>query len=214
MMLSSWSTSSLEDVAQASGSGLRWFQLYVYRDQELTRNLILRAERAGYKAVVVTVDTPVLGRRLADARNRFDLPPRLSLANFSDTSAQSALVTGREADSGLHQYTVALIDPCLTWDKIDWLRGITKLPILLKGILTAEDAEEALRHNIQGIIVSNHGARQLDGVLATVSQTVYYHTLSATCRLRVCDISPSRLMPWVRLCELCRGGWRCTWMEG
>jgi len=91
MILSSWSTSSLEDVAQAGGGGLRWFQLYEYRDQELTRSLILQAERAGYKALVVTVDIPVLGRRLANARNRFSLPPHLSLANFSGTSAQSAV---------------------------------------------------------------------------------------------------------------------------
>ena len=162
MMLSSWSTSSIEDVAQASGSGLRWFQLYVLTDRELTRSFVLRAERAGYKAVVVTVDRPVIGRRLSEARHGFDLPLHLSLVNFSSADSPS--------DSGPYQSSVDIIDPALTWDTIDWLRGVTKLPILLKGILTAEDAEEALRHNVQGIIVSNHGGRQLDGVLATVSQ--------------------------------------------
>ena len=170
MMLSSWSTTSIEDVAAVSGSGLRWFQLYVYRDKDLTRDLVLRAERSDYKAIVVTVDTPVVGRRLEDARNGFNLPPRLSMANFSNTSLESALVSGQELkDSFLHKYTTELIDPSLTWESIDWIRRITRLPILLKGILTAEDAEEALKHDVQGIIVSNHGGRQLDGVPATVS---------------------------------------------
>ena len=166
MTLSSWSTTSIEDVAQASGHGLRWFQLYIYKDKQINRDLVLRAERAGYKALVVTVDTPVLGKRLSDCRDTFNLPPHLSLANFSGTSVASSLVPGE--GSGLHKYTMALIDHTLTWESIDWLREVTKLPILLKGILTAEDAEEVLKHNIQGIIVSNHGGRQLDGVPATV----------------------------------------------
>ena len=168
MVLSSWSTTNIEDVAEASGSGLRWFQLYVYRDRQLTRELVLRAEKTGYKALVITVDTPIVGRRLPDARNRFNLPKHLSLANFSNVQAQSSLIT-KEHDSGLHQYTSAMIDPSLSWKTIDWLRGVTKLPMILKGILTAEDTEEALKHDIQGILVSNHGARQLDGVPATVS---------------------------------------------
>ena len=152
MMLSSYSTTSIEDVAAASGSGLRWFQLYVFKDKDLTRDLVLRAERSGYKAIVVTVDIPVAGRRLY----RFNIPTRLSLANFSKiqhVSFESAALSMKDT----------------TWESIDWIRRITRLPILLKGILTAEDAEEALKHDVQGIIVSNHGARQLDGVPATVS---------------------------------------------
>ena len=166
MILSSLSTTSIEDVAQASGNGLRWFQLYIYKDKQITKDLVLRAERAGYKALVVTVDTPVLGKRLADCRDKFNLPPYLSLANFSGTSVASSLVRGE--GSGLYNYTTALFDTSLTWEAIHWLREVTKLPILLKGILTAEDTREALKHNIQGIIVSNHGGRQLDGVPATV----------------------------------------------
>ena len=165
MMLSSGSTNSIEDVAQASGGGLRWFQLYVVQDRDVTRSFVSRAERAGYKALVVTVDRQISGRRIASARNRFEVPPHLSLANFSDTKYRSA---DTDKGSGVYQTTTGLFDPSLTWEDIDWLRGITKLPILLKGILTAEDAEEALRHDIQGIMVSNHGGRQLDGVLATV----------------------------------------------
>ena len=161
MMLSSYSTTSIEDVAAASGSGLRWFQLYVLTDKDLTRDFILRAERSGYKAIVVTVDTPVGGR--ANARNSFNIPPHLSLENFSNAGLESA------RKDAMYARTSDLIDHILTWETIDWIRRITRLPILLKGILTAEDAEEALKHDVQGIIVSNHGARQLDGVPATVS---------------------------------------------
>ena len=126
----------------------------------------MRAERAGYKALVVTVDAPALGKRLLDCRDRVNLSSHLSLASFSGTSVASSLVVGE--DSRILKYTIALMDDALSWDAIDWLREVTKLPIVLKGIMTAEDAREALKHNIQGIIVSNHGGRQLDGVPATV----------------------------------------------
>ncbi len=160
MVLSSWSTTSMEEVAEANGGGLRWYQLYVYEDRELTGRLVHRVERAGYKAIVLTVDTPVVGKRLADARNKFNLPSHLSLANFTRSQAQSSLVTKNP------HYTMS---PRLTWDTVDWLCVVTKLPVILKGILTAEDAREAVRHQVQGILVSNHGGRQLDGVPATVS---------------------------------------------
>ena len=168
MTLSSWSTVSIEDVAEASGNGLRWFQLYVYRDRDLTKSLVRRVERTGYKALVLTVDTPVLGKRRMDVRNKFTLPCHLSLAHFSD--AKSSSFSKEQKGSGLQNYVQSLIDPSLDWGTVDWLKGITSLPILLKGIVTREDAKEALRHGVQGIVVSNHGARQLDGVPATVSQ--------------------------------------------
>lgn len=178
MMLSSWTTTSIEEVASACGhQGLRWFQLYVYKNRNLTASLIHRAEKAGYRALVITVDTPILGRRLADARNKFNLPPHLTLANFKDTdSADSQAATSlvvKSHDSGLHQYTKELIDPSLNWEMIDWACKETCLPVILKGILTREDAKEALRHGVKGIVVSNHGARQLDGVPATVSHTTH-----------------------------------------
>ena len=159
MMLSSGSTRSIEHVAQASGVGLRWFQLYVLRDRKVTKNFVERAERAGYKALVVTVDRQIAGRRIAVMRSNFDLPPHLSMAIFSEPRRPSAKQ---------YETNTGLFDTSLTWEAIDWLREFTKLPIVLKGILTAEDAREALKHNIQGIIVSNHGGRQLDGVPATV----------------------------------------------
>ena len=173
--------------ARASSSrgsgGLRWFQLYVYRDRALTAQLVRRAEESGYKALVVTVDTPILGRRLADARNRFNLPDHLKLANFGtskkENTGASKLVV-RTHDSGLHQYTRELIDDTLNWNKIDWLCSQTRLPVILKGILTREDAREALRHKgVRGIVVSNHGARQLDGVPATVRSCSF---CSCSCR--------------------------------
>ena len=174
MILSSWSTTSIEEVAAAcNDQGLRWFQLYVYRDQTVTADLIHRAERAGYKALVITVDTPILGRRLADARNKFNLPPHLSLANFGNKEKSVAKPANSELivqthDSGLHQYTKNLIDASLDWARIEWACRETNLPVIVKGILTAEGAREAVRHGVKGIVVSNHGARQLDGVPATV----------------------------------------------
>ena len=165
IVLSFWSTTSLEEVAEASGSGLKWCQLYIFRDRQLTKELVLRAERAGYKALVITLDQPITGRRLVDERNDLELPRHLSMPNYSgiDVSAQSSRKVNKR------EHLSAMFDTSLDWSAIDWLRGITKLPIILKGILTAEDTEEAVKHNVQGILVSNHGARQLDGVPATVS---------------------------------------------
>ena len=153
--LSSWSTTSIEEVAEHNGShSLRWFQLYVYKDNNLTIELVRRAEREGFKALVVTVDTPESGLRFAEKRNKFSLPPHIKLANFSDRNSRSLLSS----------WGISL----LVWDGIDWLRSITRLPIVLKGILRADDAREAMKHDIQGILVSNHGARQLDTVPAAV----------------------------------------------
>ena len=155
--------------------GLRWFQLYIYRDRALTAELVRRAEKAGYKALVLTVDTPILGHRYDDARNKFNLPSHLKLANFDDGGDESpgaSKLVVRAHESGLHQYTKELIDPSLDWSTVAWLCRLTHLPVILKGILTREGARQALKHDgVQGIVVSNHGARQLDGVPATVRQS-------------------------------------------
>jgi len=198
MVLSSLSTSTIEEVASKVPNSIRWFQLYVYRDRALTARLVDRAERNGYRALVLTVDTPILGQRWADVRNNFSLPNHLKLANFeqrdefqmdkaclTSTSQIAATPSHKQpsmefqpsnlnepavlAGSGLAHHARHLFDQSLTWKDIDWLRSITKLPILIKGILTAEDAQIAVKHQVQGIIVSNHGARQLDGVPATIS---------------------------------------------
>jgi (S)-2-hydroxy-acid oxidase len=118
MTLSSWSTIPLEEVAQSAPGGLRWFQLYVYKDRKVTMELVKRAERAGYKAFAVTVDTPQLGRREADIRNRFSLPAHLTMGNFASTGGAHASGTksAGEKGSGLASYVASLIDQTLTWN--------------------------------------------------------------------------------------------------
>ena len=169
MTLSSWSTISMEDVANERPDCYRWFQLYVYKDRDVTMDLIRRAERAGYKAFAVTVDTPMLGRREADVRNRFSLPSHLTMGNFAAKGgAHSAGTKDAGAEgSGLASYCASLIDRTLTWDDIRWLRQNTSLKIVVKGVATAEDAAIAVAEGVDAIWISNHGARQLDTVAAT-----------------------------------------------
>lgn len=167
MTLSSWATSSIEDVSAAAPNGLKWFQLYIYKDKDIVIDLVRRAEKAGYKALAVTVDTPILGQRLNDVRHKFALPSEFSLANYPQDNAHSEGVKS-DSDSGLAAYVKSLINPAMSWKHIEWLRTITKLPILVKGVLTKEAACAAVEHGVDGIIVSNHGARQLDGVTSTV----------------------------------------------
>ena len=172
MVLSTWSQYSIEEVAQASPTSLKWFQLYIFTDRELSRNMVQRAEKAGYKALVVTVDHAAFGKCHARKDFHYKVPFSMFWSNFKNTSVESML---NESEPFIDTKVLfPLFESGLTWEDIDWLRGITELPIILKGILTAEDAEEALKHDIQGIIVSNHGGRQLDGALATVSWTVVY----------------------------------------
>lgn len=170
MTLSSWSTISLEDVAAAAPQCIRWFQLYIYKDRAVTLDLIRRAERAGYTAIAVTVDTPLLGRREADIRNRFSLPSHLTMGNF--TKAGGDLAMGTQAagasGSGLASYVASLIDKTLTWESIAWLRSNTRLKIVVKGILRVDDAVAAVKAGVDGIWVSNHGARQVDTAPATI----------------------------------------------
>ncbi|KAJ1817451.1 Hydroxyacid oxidase 1 [Coemansia sp. RSA 2671] len=164
MVLSSWSTTRIEDVAV--GSGVKWLQLYVYKDREATRRLIERAQDSGYTAIALTVDTPFLGRRLPDIRNRFRLPPHLTMANFVDQG--KAQVGAADNASGLAAYVASQIDPTLNWSHVQWVKSVARIPVLVKGILTAEDARLAVDAGVDGIIVSNHGGRQLDTVPATI----------------------------------------------
>lgn len=149
-------------------------------------NLLFRAEKAGYKAIVVTVDTPFLGQRDADVRNRFCLPSDLRLANFLPQTREGDEACVSTCGSALEEYSKNLIDPSLTWADIKWyiqafakffcrdlspllltrlrLKTITQLPIILKGILTGEDAKLCVLNHVDGIVVSNHGGRQLDTV--------------------------------------------------
>jgi 4-hydroxymandelate oxidase len=166
MVVSTLATRTLEEVASA-GSAPRWFQLYVYRDRRVTENLVQRAERSGYHALCLTVDAPVWGRRERDDRNAFTLPPGLGVRNL-ETAGIDRVPEGRLACSGLSAYWGELLDPSLTWKDVEWLRSLTSLPILVKGVMTAEDAQLAVDHGVAGIVVSNHGGRQLDGTLGTL----------------------------------------------
>ncbi|HEY1954643.1 MAG TPA: alpha-hydroxy acid oxidase [Polyangiaceae bacterium] len=165
MMLSSLSNTDLEDVAEEHPDGT-FFQLYVYRDRNATVGLVRRAEDAGCKALVLTVDAPLLGRRERDVRNAFSLPPHLKVKNLVPVGYGD--VEGSIGISGLAAYFASLIDPALAWSDIAWLRSITKLPIAIKGIVRVDDARRARDEGASAIVVSNHGGRQLDGSPATL----------------------------------------------
>ncbi|UOX86414.1 alpha-hydroxy-acid oxidizing protein [Amycolatopsis sp. FBCC-B4732] len=166
MVVSMAATTAIEDVAAAAREvapdpGL-WFQLYLQPDLEFTEAIVRRAEAAGVKAFVVTVDSPVLGRRERDDRNDFhDLPPGFAVENLRNIGEN------RSGGNASHVRDIVM-SAGLNWDHIAWLRGKTKLPVLIKGVLHAEDARLAVHHGIAGIFVSNHGGRQLDTAPATI----------------------------------------------
>ena len=161
MVVSTISTTSMEDVAAAVDSP-KWFQLYMHKDRELTAELVKRALARGYSAIVLTVDTPKLGRRLRDERNSFTLPPGIGLANLE------GIPLPNEPGSNLFRYFADQLDIAITWETVAWLQEMATVPLLLKGILTGEDAGLAVDAGVQGIVVSNHGGRQLDGAPATL----------------------------------------------
>ena len=166
MILSTLSTTSIEEVL-AAATGPVWFQLYVYKDRGATRALVERAEAAGCSALVLTVDAQVWGRRERDVRNRFQLPAGLSVKNLMPAGQEAF---PKEAqDSGLAAYVTSLFDQTLSWKDVEWLCGLTKLPVLLKGIVHPEDARQAADYGAAGVIVSNHGGRQLDTAPATIA---------------------------------------------
>jgi 4-hydroxymandelate oxidase len=170
MILSTLSTHPLEAVvaaSQASTDAPRpWFQLYVHRDRGLTQALVERAAAAGYAALCLTVDAPVLGQRERDRRNRFVLPSNLELANLTSLTARE--IPPHAQESGLFAYFVEQINPALTWNDLEWLQSLSPLPLVVKGILRSDDAVRAIEHGAKGIIVSNHGGRQLDGAIAAI----------------------------------------------
>ncbi|KAI4247657.1 MAG: hypothetical protein L6R42_009550 [Xanthoria sp. 1 TBL-2021] len=200
MGLSSFATTTLEDVAAASGDNPRVLQLYLFEEREHSRKLIQRAKAAGYKAVFLTVDTPMLGRRNLEIRNQFKLPKPYKIANFtedSDSAASKTVMDGASSDTGADEregkkstsapghrdggqrkppagpisFHTHAPNPTLCWDRdIDWLRKECKpeMEVWIKGIATSEDALLAVHHRVDGIVVSNHGGRQLNGALATL----------------------------------------------
>jgi 4-hydroxymandelate oxidase len=157
--LSTMSSASIEAVAAAAPDGIRWFQLYAQADPGRSRSLVERAAAAGYGAIVVTVDLPVLGYRERDLRSGFNLA--VPHGNFPDHASH-----GTDADGG-YDIIESTLERGLTWPDVATIRSWSPLPVLLKGILTAEDARLAVEHGVAGVIVSNHGARQLDRAVAT-----------------------------------------------
>jgi 4-hydroxymandelate oxidase len=162
MAASTIATCTLEETAKAA-TGPLWFQLYVYKDRSLARNLIGRAEAAGYRALCLTVDTPLLGSRERDHRNKFKLPAGIRMRNFEGMGFDVTTL----GDS-FHAYALRQLDSSLTWDAVEWLRGETRLPLILKGIIAPADGALAAERGVDGIVVSNHGGRQLDGTEATL----------------------------------------------
>ncbi|GDY08757.1 MAG: alpha-hydroxy-acid oxidizing protein [Planctomycetota bacterium] len=155
---------SVEEIAAAS-TGPKWFQLYMPKDRAVARRLVERAERAGFKAIVLTVD---LGERKdADKRNRFTLPEPALRKHLRDIGFDlSEQMTYKQ----LLAFNDQAWDLTLSWNAFDWLRSITKLPLLVKGVLRADDAKKAVAIGLNGIVVSNHGGRRLDGVPASIDQ--------------------------------------------
>ena len=201
MGLSSFSTSTLEDVASAIGDHAHVLQLYLFEERAHSMKLIQRAKKAGYKAVFLTVDTPMLGRRNLEIRNQFKLPKPYKIANFTEDSNSAASQTVMEGAStsapsvemnetkksgstkghqagqqrkpptGPITFHSHAPNPTLSWERdIGWLKKqcAPEMEVWVKGIATAEDAHLAVHHGVDGIVVSNHGGRQLNGALATI----------------------------------------------
>jgi isopentenyl diphosphate isomerase/L-lactate dehydrogenase-like FMN-dependent dehydrogenase len=153
MCMSTMATATPEEVAETGAA--RWFQVYVFRDEGLTQELVQRVAAAGFTALVLTVDTPFLGRRERDLRTGFVVPPEFPVASLG----QGGLTPAE---------TFALTSASVSWRDIERLASLSGLPVLVKGVLTEEDAKLACEHGASGIVVSNHGGRQLDGVSATI----------------------------------------------
>jgi isopentenyl diphosphate isomerase/L-lactate dehydrogenase-like FMN-dependent dehydrogenase len=160
MVLSTLATSTPAQVAEAAPGAPRWFQLYCFRDRGVTRSLMDQAEAAGFSAIALTVDAPRLGRRERDLRTGFVIPADVTVPSF--TSAAGAATAGTPADM------FALMDPSVGWEELEELASDSNLPVLVKGVMTAEDAALAAEHGAAGVVVSNHGGRQLDGAPATI----------------------------------------------
>ena len=185
--LSTLGTRSIEEVAKVA-TGPLWYQLYVWKDRGLSRELVERARDNGYKAIMLTVDTPVFGRRERDVRRGFTLPPKIGLETFVDGILHPkwtwdfvrsepitfSAVAGRKSVDGstavtLSDYVNSQFDPTLSWKDLDWIREVSGLPLMLKGIQSVEDAKLAVKLGVDAIALSNHGGRQYDGAPAPVA---------------------------------------------
>jgi L-lactate dehydrogenase (cytochrome) len=178
--LSTMATTRLEDLAGEVGGDL-WFQLYVWRDRGLVRDLIERAKASGYRALMLTVDTPVTGLRVGDAHNGFTIPPQLSASTVLDMArhplwcarllagapisfANFAPEVGRSPE-GVMEFAAKQFDPSVSWDDLAWIRGLWQGPLLVKGMVSAPDAARAAEVGVDAVVLSNHGGRQLDQIV-------------------------------------------------
>jgi L-lactate dehydrogenase (cytochrome) len=185
--LSTMSTCSIEEVRGVS-DGRLWFQVYAWRDRGLVKEMVDRAGDAGYEALVLTVDTPVLGRRDRDVRRGFTMPPSLGIGTLVDGAKHPgwtwsfmrgdpirfANVIGRDVGDGatpvkVSDYIHTQFDPALSWGDVDWLRSIWDGPLVLKGVQSVEDAVRAADAGVTAVVLSNHGGRQLDGAPSSLS---------------------------------------------
>lgn len=191
-IISTYSSSSswnLEDIAAAS-SGVKWFQLYIWKDRKLTAEIVERARKAGYTALVLTVDVPISARRERDLRNGFTIPPRPRLNQMGDLfqhfgwfyAQLKSEISGHKMSMGnftpenvgmrtrlkMLEVVNELFDPSITWKDVAWLKSIWKGPVVIKGVMTLEDAKLAVKAGADAIWISNHGGRQLDGVSGTI----------------------------------------------
>jgi L-lactate dehydrogenase (cytochrome) len=184
--LSTLSTRSIEEVA-GCGAGTRWFQVYVWRDRGLVNEMIERAAASGYHALVLTVDTAVLGRRERDVRRGFSLPPKVGLGTLLDGAVHPgwtwdflraepirfANVAGHDVGDGttavsLADYINSQFDPALSWHDVEWMRSVWAGPLVVKGVQTVADAQIAAAAGVEAVALSNHGGRQLDGAPAAI----------------------------------------------
>jgi L-lactate dehydrogenase (cytochrome) len=184
--LSTMSVASIEDVASETKKPF-WFQLYVMRDRDFIRNLIARAAAARCSALVLTVDLQILAQRHRDVKNGLSVPPKMKVANIIDILGKPRWmfgilgtrrrnfgnlvghVKGLESSGSLAEWTASQFDPALNWEDVKWIRKLWKGKLIIKGILEVADAKLALKHGADGIVVSNHGGRQLDGAPSSIS---------------------------------------------
>ncbi|MGC1798982.1 MAG: lactate 2-monooxygenase [Solirubrobacterales bacterium] len=172
LITSTASATALERIAEANGEGPRWYQLYWPNDDEIAASIVRRAEASGYSAIVLTVDNYVPGWKPRDLQQAY-LPflEGIGIAQYlSDPVFLEGLEKTPEEDMGaaVGHFLGVFANPALTWERLDWLRGTTSLPIVLKGILHPDDAREARERGVDGIVVSNHGGRQIDGAIASL----------------------------------------------
>ena len=160
LCLSTFATATIEEVADAAPGAPRWFQLYWSSDRGFVRDVVERAEAAGFGALLVTVDLPRLGRRERDLVTGFVVPEELPVPAFLALAEAARAVSPEDISWA--------VDDTLTWSDLEWLRSVSSLPILVKGVLTGEDALLAAEAGVEGVVVSNHGGRQLDGVAASL----------------------------------------------